>query len=140
MKKMIRLMDLVDSQLKHKKKSKDILNVLGYDLGTLFASAKDDQPFEVLLHTFISSVYKGKQVWEEMEMEVEVKEKKSVIDEWYDECSPTGFFKDLPTDVLEHIARVNDLVLSDNLIGFTQSLIAEMNMNKEIQDERDALY
>jgi len=138
MKKMIRLMDLVDSQLKHKKKSKDILNVLGYDLGTLFASAKDDQPFEVLLHTFISSVYKGKQVWEEMEMEVEVKEKKSVIDEWYDKCSPAR--EDLPMDALTHIAEANDLVLSDNLIGFTQALIAEMNMNKEIQDERDALY
>ena len=134
MKKMIRLMDLVDSQLKHKKKSKEILNVLGYDLGTLFASAKDDQPFEVLLHTFISSVYKGKQAWEEEE----VKETQSVIDEWYDKCSPAR--EDLPMDALTHIAETNDLVLSDNLINFAQALIAEMNMNKEIQDERDALY
>jgi hypothetical protein len=134
MKKMIRLMDLVESQLRHKKNFKDMLNVLGYDLGNLFASVKDDQPFEVLLHTFISSVYKGRQAWEEDE----VKETQSVIDEWYDKCSPAR--EDLPMDALTHIAEANDLVLSDNLIGFTQALIAEMNMNKEIQDERDALY
>jgi hypothetical protein len=55
----------------------------------------------------------------------------SVIDEWYDECCPAR--ASLPMDVLEHIAKANDLVLSDNLIGFAQALITEINMDVKIR-------
>jgi len=67
MKEMMGLHNLIEDQLKHNKKAGDILAVLAYDVGNLFASAKDDQPFEVLLHTFICNIYKGKQAWEEEE-------------------------------------------------------------------------
>ena len=67
MKEMMRLRDLVEDQLKHNKKGGDILAVLAYDVGGLFANAKDEQPFEVLLHTFICNIYKGKQALEEEE-------------------------------------------------------------------------
>lgn len=59
------------------------------------------------------------------------KMKKPVIDEWYDECCPAK--KDLPMDALEHMAKANDLMLSDSLIGFAQALITEINMDVKIR-------
>jgi hypothetical protein len=56
--KMIELHHLVNSQMNAKKKPDDILNVLAFQLGTLFAN--QNKPFEVILHHFISNIYKGK--------------------------------------------------------------------------------
>jgi len=67
MKKMMRLHNLVENQMKHGKQPADILKVLAYDLGGLFANSKDEQPFEVLLHAFICNIYQGKKGWEKNE-------------------------------------------------------------------------
>jgi len=37
---------------------------------------------------------------------------------------------------LEHMAKANDLMLSDSLIGFAQALITEINMDAKMGDKR----
>ena len=62
---MIEFRDLIESQLDSGEDPDDIINVLGFELGSLLASSQDEQPFEVVLHQLISKMYLGKREWEE---------------------------------------------------------------------------
>jgi hypothetical protein len=64
-KKMLELHDLVDSYMQHGKSPNDIINVLGFELGTLFACSPQEESFETVFHQFVSNVYRGKKYWEE---------------------------------------------------------------------------